>query len=197
MKSIGYRLCVFAVALLSLFVAIHSGRASVAHLKFFRVRYGDSYTELSDIIRECEQAHELYAHNYHFSRRCASKALAEAVEEPAGEHRESLIQSARSWCAFGLQQNPYDRAMKLCAVGLLEDEGDRTAAMELWEEHVQWQYWDHYNHSVLAILAARCGDFDKAEVSLGLIEGSKYYATTKASVIQARRQSLFAVPWGK
>ncbi len=180
------RVCAAIILILACVAALaRSTTATIAHKMFFDIRHGaDKGGELPLIATKASRSSALYPENYHLCRLLASRSFADGAAQ-TGSERSSLWAQAEIWTDRGLALNPYDRTLKLQRLGLLEAE-DRNLAILFWEDHTRWQYWDPYNHHVLALLYARNRQIAEAEGSFELIAASRYRDATRMAIDQAK-----------
>ena len=102
----------------------------------------------------------MYPYNYYFCIWTAEKAYYTSFEV---DNKEALrrLNIAQRWCNAGLGLNAYNSQLRRLKTHLLEKKSPSEAA-DYWKKYVEWQFWEPYNHAVLAELYAETGDFDKA-----------------------------------
>jgi hypothetical protein len=166
-----------AIAVLGL---VHGTRAALAQIWYRQAKYGAASGEAEQILGLCRRAFVWYRWNYYFSIEAAERAYA-AAEAGTATNREALLCQSQFWCERGLIQNRWKSQLRRLKVRFLW-ETSPSEAIRFWEAHTQWQFWDPYNHAVLAELHARAGDFEDAERSLKWTEGTLEYEPTRKAL---------------
>ena len=96
------------------------------------------------------------------------------------------------WSRVGLKLNPYEKTLRWVHTQGLWRQSPQ-AAIEYWGKQVEWEFWSHDNHAVMAQLYAQVGDFQNAERELAWTRGSKYYEPTSA-LLSAEKQKRASPP---
>ena len=169
--------------------AVYSTRAAWAAWLYAEAKYDEPKRDCEQVVALCGRAYPFYPHNYFFSIIAAEGAYYHAQELPEAQ-RAGLLRAARLWCARGVAQNPWDSQLcRLKSRFLWEDSPAR--AIEYWKARTEWQFWEPYNHAVLADMYARVGRFDEASESLYWAQGADDYAAVRGRVL--REEELRAV----
>ena len=152
---------------------LHGVRAGLAHVLYFQAKYGSARDDADRVLRLAERAHGLYPCNYNLCILAADAAYAASSVRDRDEsaRRRAL---AERWCGTGLKLNFHQRQLRRLKTRLLASESLQEA-VRYWEDYVEWQFWDPYNHAVLVELYGRAGDFEKARRSLNWVVGSDRY----------------------
>lgn len=178
--------CAGAVLLiLSLAGVAYGVRTCAAMLAYHQAKYGVAAGNTARVLSLCRRAYGWYPWNYRFSIVAAEQAYHEAGLA-TGKAREEFLRQAQFWCERGLRQNWRKSQLRRLKTRFLLEESPVKAA-QFWAEFTDWQFWEPYNHAVLAELYARSGDFDKAEQSLKWAEGSSSYDAARAVVLEQQR----------
>lgn len=169
-----------SLVLLSVLGVIHGVRAGIAQYLYYVAKYGSAAGKTDEVVELCRRAYGWYPWNYYFSILAAEQCYytADAV---TGSARSERLRHAQCWCDRGLVQNPWRSQLRRLHTRFLWDESP-SRAIQYWEAHTDWQFWEPYNHEVLAELYAKAGDFDKAERSLKWVAGTPGYETTRKRV---------------
>ncbi len=126
------------------------------------------------IMDQCDKAQRLYPYNYRLLAWGADEAFNHSQKVASGD-RQEYINVAETLCNNGLSLNrymmplPFIKMQLLCLTSIKD-------GTEYWEQFVEWDYWNSYNHAVLAGLYAAGGKFGKAMQSLQFIKGTEDYA---------------------
>lgn len=126
------------------------------------------------ILTQCSKAQRLYPYNYRLLAWGAEKAF-DHSQNTIGADRIEYIHLAETLCNRGLSLNrymmplPFIKMQLLCLTSIKE-------GIKYWEQYVEWDYWNSYNHAVLAGLYAADGEFGKAMQSLQFIKGTEDFA---------------------
>jgi tetratricopeptide (TPR) repeat protein len=177
--------CVAGVTLLAVtgYGICYGIQASIAQAIYHEAKYVNVKDDARLVLNRCEEAYDLYPRNYYFSIWAAEKAYYTSFGVDKTESQKLLAASER-WCDIGLIQNPYNDQLRMLKTHLLAKDSIPDA-IKYWEPCVEWQFWEPYNHAVLAELYAKSGQFEKAFDSLKWVEGSKYYAETARKIKDA------------
>lgn len=152
---------------------VYGTRAALAHIMYFNAKYGRFTNQAEYVARRCDGADRLYPFNYRFC--ClAGTELYYAGQRAADPWKSEFFKRARYWCDKALDLNPHKRPARLLDVRLLGEEGELGESIRRWEEYVDWDFWEPYNHALLVELYSRAGDFDKATEALTWVRGSRY-----------------------
>jgi hypothetical protein len=159
-----------ALMALSVWGVAYAGRATWAYRLYHEAKYGQARANPQRILFLCERAWRQYPWSYHL---CAF----------AAETADGLgADLARVWCERGLKLNPYRIQLRVLKTRRLARES-LPAAVAYWEQHVQWQFWDHWNHAALVELYAGVGAYERALAELEWVKGSPYYAVARERLL--------------
>lgn len=158
-------------------------RAGLAQAMYARAKFGADRCNLRRILALCASANRFYPYNYSFCFWAAEQAFF-ASGSPQDREERAL---ARAWCDRGLAMNPWNRELQILAARLTQRESPARAARQ-WERYVEWQFWDSYNHALLAELYADAGDIERAWDELEWVKGSRYYENTRTAIRAAWRR---------
>jgi tetratricopeptide (TPR) repeat protein len=161
------------LAVLSVCGLVHGIRAALANTLYFQAKYGSEKDNPTAIFALYEQAHWWYPFNYNFCILAAETAYYSSFAVDPKEAARRRLLAAR-WCDTGLRLDFHKSQLRLLKTRLLATDS-LPAAIRYWNDYVDWQYWEPYNHAVLVELYAQAGDFDKALESLALTKGSDSY----------------------
>ena len=178
--------CGLLLIAIAVFGGVQAVRAGWAQHLYWRVKYGDQRGDVDAILRKGSVAHGVYPYNHNLCMWVAEHALSRAasVGTPAGtDDPYALVQE---WCERGLSLNPYPRRMRFIKMYLIRRISPEEA-LQYWNEYVEWQFWEPYNHAVLVDLYAACGQLVEAEDSLRWVEGSPHFPAAKQRLAQARK----------
>ena len=160
---------------------IHGVRAGVAQCLYREAKYGAQAADTDHVVDLCGRAYAWYPWNYYFSILAAEQAYYTADAVTGVARRNRLLQS-QCWCDRGLIQNPWRSQLRRLHTRFLWEESP-ARAIHYWEAHTEWQFWEPYNHAVLAELYAKAGEFDKAEQALKWVQGAPDYEPTQKLVL--------------
>ncbi len=163
---------------------VHGSRAALAQDCYRRAKYGAASGEVGQILVLARRAYAWYPWNYRFSIEAAEKAY-RAAETGGEATRKDLRLQSQFWCERGVVQNRWKSQLRRLKTRFLW-ESSASEAIRYWEAHTDWQFWEPYNHAVLAELYARAGDFDQAERSLKWTEGTVEYESTRRLVLSEK-----------
>ncbi len=181
------RACAGALLLaLGVFGARFSLRAAMAAHLYYQVKFGAARENVDEVLALAAQAHRLYADNDLLCVWAGEQAWHHRAEGDAVTRRRRL-DAAAGWCEAGLALNPYSSALNLLKTRLLQRESPARAAA-YWQRYVAWNFWEPYNHAVLAELYAEAGDFGRAAESLRWVEGSPHYDWAAGCLREAWRR---------
>jgi len=166
---------------LSLLGVIHGVRAGVAQCLYREAKYGPQSADTDHVVDLCRRAYAWYPWNHYFSILASEQAYYTADAVTGIARRNRLLQ-AQFWCDRGLVQNPWRSQLRRLHTRFLWAESP-SRAIRYWEAHTAWQFWEPYNHAVLAELYAKAGEFDKAEQALKWVQGAPEYEPTKTLVL--------------
>jgi len=158
---------------------IQSVRAGVAQ-QYYRVsKFGGDSESLGRTLKNCYTAHSIYPHNYYYCIFSAKKAF--GMWQSLGNEKYYGI--AEYWCKEAYALNRYNSEVReLMALILLKKSPD--LAVDNWRSYVDWNFWNPYNHAVMAELHAKSGNFSAAVSSLEWVKGSKYYEPARRKVTE-------------
>lgn len=176
---IGLLLVVFSV--LGMWRSITAG---IAQTCYYRAKYGAARLDIPEALQLCRKAYQLYPHNYYFSILAAETAYW-AAEQPKAD-RKRWLREASLWCDRGLRQNARKSQLRRLHARLLWLESPRKA-IRSWAEYTEWNFWEPYNHAVLAGMYAKAGDFEKAEAELMWTTGTAEAESARREVEQERQ----------
>lgn len=134
-----------------------------------------------DLFRK---AYRWYPGNYYFS--IAAAELAYRKSEEGGTNAVAWRELSSLWCERGLAQNRHKSQLVRLRTRLLWPDAP-AQAMECWAAYTDWNYWEPYNHAVLAELHAEAGNFEVADRELELIRAFPAYQDAAARVAYEHR----------
>ena len=172
-----------ALACLAAAGAVHGVRAAGAFADYHRAKWGSGKDRPELALDLCARARSQYPWNYRACEFAADTAL-DTAGQRRGEEQDLWLERAEEWSEDGLRLNPYDGDLRLVKTRVLETASLREA-LDYWKTYVDWEYWDPFNHAVLADLYARAGDLVGARHSHPLVKGSVYYEWTRLQVERA------------
>jgi len=187
-------LFVAVLALLAVCAAgiVHGSRAAAAQWMYERAKYGADRASLPRVLALCESAQGLYPLNYYFCLWAAEQAY--YASGAAG--REAARAAADRWCERGIALNPYNRELQIIRVRLWQERSPGLAAAQ-WARYVDWQFWDPYNHALLAELYAEAGEIEQALAELEWGRRSPYCAVARGRLLEAwEREKQFTAAGG-
>jgi len=165
------------VAFLGVFVLVvslgglwHSLRAGMAQECYRQAKYGKPEADAELVLELCRKAYVLYPDNYYFSILASETAYYTAASAGAGTKQRRLEQSA-VWCERGLVQNWWKGQLRRLKARFLWEESP-SKAIRFWNVYTEWQFWEPYNHAVLAEMYAGVGDFENSDRELGWASGT-------------------------
>ena len=164
---------------------LYACRVTRAQVLYREAKYGAPSASPQETLELCEQSHRLYRRGYYLCIWAAETAYLNRNGPDGGELRERVA-VARRWCDRGLMLNPYDAQLRELKARLLARDSVAAAAA-YWERHVDWNFWDPWNHAVLAELYAGVGEYGRALESLEWAKGSASYAVARKRVLDAWR----------
>lgn len=179
MALVGLLLVVFSA--LGMWRGLTAGAAQIC---YYRAKYGSVRLDLSQALQLCHKAYQLYPHNYYFSILAAETAYWES--EKSKVDRKRWLRESSLWCDRGLRQNVWKSQLRRLHVRLLWLESPHKA-IRSWEEYTEWNFWEPYNHAVLAGMYAKAGDFEKAEAELLWTIGTAQAEGARREVEQERQ----------
>jgi hypothetical protein len=168
----------------SLAGVVHAARGAAAARQYFTAVYGRERPDSETIMDLCRKAYRWYPWNYRFS--IVAAELAYRKSEAASTNAAMWRGLATLWCERGLAQNPYKSQLIRLKTRLLWPEAP-AQAITCWSAYTDWNYWEPYNHAVLAELHAEAGDFERADRELDLIRSFPDYPDAAANVTRERR----------
>ena len=145
--------------LLSISVAgiVYGTRVWQAQRLYFESKYGAASGNPVRILENCRRAHELYPFNYRFCL-LAAETTHDSAARLAGAEAKACMDLSESWCRRGIVLNPYPRGFQWLLSEFLWTRSPELA-IDNWRKYVDWDFWSPYNHSVLAGMYAKIGDF--------------------------------------
>ena len=177
-----------ALAVLALAGTVWGVRAAASQILYFQSKYGAFKDNPERIDAVVERAHRLYPFNFYACIWCAETAYYRRFDDRDREIPER-VESAKKWCRIGLDLNPYSSELRTLEVELLA----RTSldkAIARWEEYVDWQFWEPYNHLVLVRLYCDAGRFGEAAEALAFTEGSRHHREARAYYREAWEREI-------
>lgn len=158
-------------------------RAGCAQAEYYRAKYGILRDQPARALELAERAHARYPLNFYLCSWAGEVAYYGdwGADAPAAPVRREL---ARRWCERGLALNGWYRPLRLLEARLAADVS-LPEAIRLWESYVDWQFWDPYNHAVLAEFYSRGGRYEQALEALTWVRGSPYEEAARRQVQQA------------
>lgn len=130
------------------------------------------------MLRLAEESFAIDPRNYHFWALAADDAWNARAAAPTREEDARLRAAAELWCGRALKENPWHPKARVLWANILA-ERDPAEALRYWQGCVEWQYWEPFNHALLAELLARTGDFAAASNTLSRIQGRPYCEETR------------------
>jgi len=189
-----YRI-VAGVIVLAISIAgiVQGSRAGIAQGLYWQAKFGSVKDYPRDVrlgatLRRCESAYRWYPYNYWFSIWTAETVWHERCDR-LGREVPERVDGAALWCDRGLALNRHKSQLRLLKARLLERDS-AARAMRYWEEYVEWQFWEPYNHAVLAELRAKAGDYAGAVAALEWVGGSRHYEQAARMVNEAWNREL-------
>jgi hypothetical protein len=182
MKNRARILAGVVLLLVGLSGAVWGARAALAQFMYCQSKFGRLRHDPDLVFALCKRASRLYPIDYYFCMWTAEKAYYSSLEP--GLHRlwrDGRRQVAREWCERGLKLNFYKSPLRLLNTRLLAEDSLEDA-IDYWHGFVEWQFWNPYNHAVMAELHARNGDRLRAEQELEWVKGSEFYREYAAKV---------------
>ncbi len=181
-NSILLKLIAVTLLFISGFYVLYSVRAGTAVAIYHKVKSDVSSTlsnsaedfQSNDIFVQCRKAQQLYPYNYRLLAWSAEEAF-ELSQNSIGADRVEYLNLAEVLCDRGLSLNRYMMPMPFIKMQLICLRSIKEGT-EYWEEYTEWDYWNSYNHAVLAGLYAADGKFGKAMQSLQFIKGTEDFA---------------------
>lgn len=131
----------------------------------------------------CSYAYKWYPFNYYFCEWMACNAFDHRLKGGDGDVEEWL-KVAQLWCHRGMNLNPWKRKLNLVRALLLAEKSPALGIMS-WQEYVDWNFWDPYNHAIMVEMQSRSGDFDEAMESLKWVKGSAHYQSARQKFVEA------------
>jgi hypothetical protein len=186
--------CGVCLAVLTAAGLVYALRVAWAQRLYHEAKYGAACADIRQTLRLCEAAHRLYPHNYLFCLWTAERAYTAALATADAASSVRLMNAARDWCAMGLAINRYNGPLHLLQARLLERTSPAQAAA-CWAPYVEWQFWEPYNHAVLADFYAKAGEIEKAAEELEWTKGSPHYDWASQALRAAwQRERRFTPP---
>ena len=193
------RVCLSLILMgLGAYGVVHSAIALAAQSGHYAVRLGilgahpHGKVDSGAILKLSDRFHSWYPYDYRLCVWIGEGAFYGWGGSP-DTHDGPLLDVASVWCERGLSMNPHSRSLRLLRTRVLELEAPSDAAA-YWEDFVEWDFWDPFNHAVLAGLAARAGGFVKALRSLEMTRNSPYYDDTRKDIRRAWKIELSRMP---
>lgn len=136
------------------------------------------------VLALCAKAYGWAPWNYYFS--IAAAELAYRQSETATTNAAAWRRLSSLWCYRGLAQNPHKSQLVRLKTRLLWPDSP-AQAIACWSVYTDWNFWEPYNHAVLAEMRAEAGDFELADRELDLIRAYPDYADAAAKVARERQ----------
>ena len=163
----------------------HGIKAALAQANYHRTKYREAARlSTSEADARCEVAHRLYPYNYHYVAWMAERAF---YGGDGGADTDRVI--AGKWCARGLKMNPYKAQFHLVHAYVLAERSP-TEAARAWENYVDWDFWDPFNHAVLAELYASAGMLREAAAALFWVPDTPHYRWAREALREAWAREL-------
>jgi hypothetical protein len=173
----------FLLLVASMVGVVHAARCTVAAQHYFAAVHRRPAPPPATVLKLCGKAYGWYPWNYYFSM--AASGLAYRQSETSATNAAAWRGLSTLWCERGLVQNPRKSELVLLKTRLLWPEAP-AYALATWSAYTDWNYWEPYNHAVLAELRAEAGDFDLAARELELIRAFPEYRDAAARVDRER-----------
>jgi hypothetical protein len=140
----------------------YSIKASRAQALYEQSRYSEKGNTLSPELVYANYIHatKLYPYNFYFSAYAGEKFFYNLSQYSDDELAQKL-NIISDIANHGIEINPYNEQLIYLHMRMLEKDSPR-AALEYWQNFVNWYFWKDYNHSVLAELYAKVGMYEKA-----------------------------------
>lgn len=177
--NISFKVIGIMLFLISGIYVIYSIRASISQTIYFRAK--NNYSKNSDILSLCQRAQKLYPYNYRLLAWGAEETF-DRSEDAIGLDKVNYLSLSETICDQGLSLNPHIMPLPFIKMQLLCRKSIKDG-ISYWEQYVEWDYWNSYNHAVLAVLYAASGKFGKAMQSLEFIKGTVDYEEAKQIVL--------------
>ena len=103
------------------------------------------------VLALCAKAYGWAPWNYYFS--IAAAELAYRQSETATTNAAAWRRLSSLWCDRGLAQNPHKSQLVRLKTRLLWPDSP-AQAIACWSEYTDWNFWEPYNHAVLAEMRA-------------------------------------------
>ena len=192
-NNILLKISIIVLLFISVFYVVYSVRTGVAQVIYNQAKYGSraEVFSCSDILDQCRKAQQLYSYNYRLMAWGAETAF-ERSQSTSGSDKVDFINLAETLCDRGLSLNrdmmplPYIKMQLLCLRSLKD-------GILFWEQYVERDYWNSYNHAVLSTLYAADGKFGKAMQSLQFIKGTEDF-TEANNIVQNYWDADSAMP---
>ena len=198
------KIIAMVLILISGFYIFYSVRAGMAQVIYFQTKKkcsladsslqggsGQEVYSLNQLISKCQKADRLYPYNYRLMAWGAEEAF-ERSQNSIGVERVDYLDFTGMLCDRGLSLNRYMMPMPFIKMQLLCLKSIKEGT-EYWEEYVEWDYWNSYNHAVLAGLYAADGKFGEAMQSLQFIKGTVDFAEAN-KIVQDYWEADSAMP---
>ena len=161
---------------ISAFYMVYSVRASISQSIYIQAKHSSIGEDLSYdyLYSQCQKAQQLYPYNYRLMAWGAEAAF-ERSQSAAGSDKVEYLNLTESLCDRGLSLNRYVMPLPYIKMQLLCLNSPKDGVL-YWEQYVEWDYWNSYNHAVLVALYAADGKFGKAMKSLQFIKGTEDFS---------------------
>lgn len=161
-------------------------RAGIAQSLYYQIRYvPPAQRDASNDEALATAADRLYPYNYRLDAMMGQRAFQRHQVEGGGDGAAAAL--ARQWCDRGLRVHPWFGALVQLDTDLLLLVSARDAIAR-WERHVDWQFWDPYNHAYLVHLYAQDGRIAQAVAAMRWVRGSEYEAWAAGQIQRAWQQ---------
>jgi hypothetical protein len=165
---------------------VHGIRAGVAQAWYCRAKYGEPPADVDQSLALCQKAFRLYPHNYYFSILAAERAYATA-QSASDAAATAWLRAAQLWCDRGLAQNVWRSQLRRLKTRFLWEESP-AEAIAYWRRYTDWQFWEPYNHAVLAEMYARTGDLERATECLYWARGDPHGTEVRVLIRKAQEK---------
>jgi len=193
MQRLGRLICGLLICGCGFGGLVSSVRASRAQWIYHQSKFACGVTDPVIGLKRLEQAHTLYPYNYYFCVWSTGEALMHATRMINHQEAVAIVKEAETWCDIGLALNPQERQLNLFKARLLQAR-DPAAAVTLWEDYVDWRFWDPFVHSVSVDLYATAGMYAEALDSLAWTRGSPYHAQAESALRSAWAGEMASPP---
>jgi len=175
--------------------AVYSLHVASAQSAYRRLKYGNPVVA-EPALRSAlaAQADRRYRHNYYLSLLLAEEHWS-GRGAGGGPRDPEDTRAAAYWCRRGIEQNPYRRELRWMEA-LLAGLTSPSRARSLWNDYVDFAFWDAWNLASLAVLTAEAGLIEDAMELLPLLRDSPQYARARNAIEAAWRKESQGTPRG-